>query len=326
MIKSIVIRNFQSHKKTILKFHPGVNVISGPSNQGKTAIFRALNWVKDNRPSIIPFISTWDRDDKGNATEPVIVKVKNDKATIQRISGKMEDGEKKKDFNGYIYDIENNPVQLNAVGMDVPEQITSLLNLSEVNIQEQLDAPFLLSQSASDVGRFLNKEIRLDRIDVVLSRAEKKRRNLNQEIKQCESTASEIESELKDYTYIDDAEKLIAQLKAVQDKKETIEKTISDLNDFADSYDELVESSKKYDSVDFNEAEKIIARLSEISAQKKDHEKTAKDLEQLQTEHEYEVSEISEMKSVMKTLSKELPDVCPMCNGTGKMKDHICVE
>ena len=56
MIKSIDIENFQSHKKTRIDFDPGVNVIIGRSDSGKTSILRALNWVINNKPSGEAFI------------------------------------------------------------------------------------------------------------------------------------------------------------------------------------------------------------------------------------------------------------------------------
>lgn len=46
MIKSLEIKNFESHKHTVLKdFSPGFNLICGRSNQGKTSILRALKAV-----------------------------------------------------------------------------------------------------------------------------------------------------------------------------------------------------------------------------------------------------------------------------------------
>lgn len=46
MIKSLEIKNFESHKHTVLKdFSAGFNLICGRSNQGKTSILRALKAV-----------------------------------------------------------------------------------------------------------------------------------------------------------------------------------------------------------------------------------------------------------------------------------------
>ena len=48
MALSIGIRNFQSISKAKLRFEPGLTVITGSTNSGKTAIFRAIASVLDN--------------------------------------------------------------------------------------------------------------------------------------------------------------------------------------------------------------------------------------------------------------------------------------
>ena len=62
MISQLTLRNFQSHKASRLRFHPGVNVITGPSDSGKTALLRALLWAVRNRPSGDAFRSHWGGD------------------------------------------------------------------------------------------------------------------------------------------------------------------------------------------------------------------------------------------------------------------------
>ena len=49
-IKKIIIDNFQSHEHTEIEFGPGLNVIVGPSDYGKSAVVRALRWVLYNEP------------------------------------------------------------------------------------------------------------------------------------------------------------------------------------------------------------------------------------------------------------------------------------
>lgn len=50
MIKSIELKNIQSHENTRLDFDKGINVIVGSSNNGKSAILRGLYWARYNRP------------------------------------------------------------------------------------------------------------------------------------------------------------------------------------------------------------------------------------------------------------------------------------
>lgn len=50
MFKKLALKNYKTHKDTVLEFSPGVNVITGDTGQGKTNILLSLAWVKDNRP------------------------------------------------------------------------------------------------------------------------------------------------------------------------------------------------------------------------------------------------------------------------------------
>ena len=49
MIRSINIKNIQSHKDTTLEFSPGINAIVGSSNKRKKAVLRALYWAVYNK-------------------------------------------------------------------------------------------------------------------------------------------------------------------------------------------------------------------------------------------------------------------------------------
>ena len=59
MIQSLKIINFQSHEDSTLDFVPGVNMILGASDSGKSAIIRALKWLVWNRPNGDAYRSNW---------------------------------------------------------------------------------------------------------------------------------------------------------------------------------------------------------------------------------------------------------------------------
>ena len=48
--KYLHLINFQSHLNTVIELHPGLNILVGESDQGKTAIIRALRWLFYNEP------------------------------------------------------------------------------------------------------------------------------------------------------------------------------------------------------------------------------------------------------------------------------------
>ena len=158
MINSLSLRNFQSHKSSTLEFSSGVNVIIGQSDSGKTALLRALNWIITNRPSGDSFRSSWGGD------TVVDVRLDSSVSTISRAKTARENAY-------YITNEDDDRIQYKAMGQGVPDDIIKLLNLNAVNIQGQMDSPFLLSVSAGEVAQTLNEVVGLEDIDRAVSAA-----------------------------------------------------------------------------------------------------------------------------------------------------------
>ena len=203
MLNSIALHNFQSHKNTLVSLDPGINCIVGTSDSGKTSILRGFRWVYENRPTGTAFISHWCKKDD------TIVTVECAGGIVARV---RSDGRNGYDVGG---------VELGAIGMDVPAQVTQLLNMSSINISSQHDAPFLLAETAGDVAKYLNKLIHLDLIDVVLSNAESERRGIKKDIAGAETEIADAKKELDSLSWVDKAAELLEELK----KKEQLQLT-----------------------------------------------------------------------------------------------------
>lgn len=317
MVSSLVLRNFQSHQKTKLVFSPNVNAIIGSSNSGKTAILRGLYWLINNRPNGNAFISYWNRDKKGNPLKSTFIQIQNDTHFIRRI--------KSPKMNGYsIYPIEavENQIDLEAIKFDVPEQIEKILNIGEVNIQQQMDAPFLLSESASEVARFLNKEIRLDLIDKILGNAENKRRKYNQEIKQLEADIVQIETEIENYSMLEKAEKLNNRLKEIEDREKEIEDDIEYLELKISDYEKYDKISKSYSKISFKNIDSIITELENIKYEERELTGDIEDLENYKESYKAADRTINENEVIITRLLKNVPALCPVCGN--KMEHNKC--
>ena len=232
MIQELIIQNFDSHKKTLLEFSPRINTIVGTSNSGKTSILRSLYWAIYNRPLGNSHISFWNKNEKDEPIKSSYVKVKVNNNTIERRKGKVKKIDHPEKFNGYIINDEN---YLEAIGQDIPEQVSKLFNIDNVNIQKQMDAPFLLSDSAGEVARFFNNTIRLDLIDRILSKVESKKRENNKEKNKTENELFLIEKDIGNYIWLDDAQVLIDKIEKIEErynnrieKKETLEEYIEE--------------------------------------------------------------------------------------------------
>jgi DNA repair ATPase RecN len=149
MISAIRLLNFQAHEKRIIKFDPHVTTIVGRTDAGKSSIIRALVWAMTNKPGGIEFIR--------HKAKQVEVDLKVDGQQIKRIRGKTE--------NAYYLDNK----EFKAFGQDVPPEISALLKVSDVNIQQQHEAVFWFSLSAPEVSRQLNEIVNLGVIDRCMS-------------------------------------------------------------------------------------------------------------------------------------------------------------
>lgn len=214
MIKTATISNFQSHKDTKLDLvTPGVNVIVGATDAGKSALFRALLWVCFNRPLGESMRSHW-----ASNKEPTEVKIElTDRQVISRV--------KSSTINEYrIADL-----VLKAFGQDVPEEILNAHGMDRtLNVQSQIDPFFLLQSSAGEVATYLNQVAGLDDIDHVTRRVQTAQRRTNQDINHEEGGIQNLKLSLDMYEGLDDLGEQIEDAESIGIEIAIAKKTIED--------------------------------------------------------------------------------------------------
>jgi len=186
MINSLTVKNFQSWSKANLKFDPGVNVIIGPSDSGKTALLRALLWVLTNRPGGDAFRSRW------NGQTKVIVRIGQRNQKIVR----------EKDKQRNLYQL--NDKEFKAFGQGIPEEILEFHNIKNINIQSQLDGPFLLGDSSGQVARYLNEIVGLDIIHESQKRATRMIRETESGLSNFNERLKELRNDIEKFNNLDD--------------------------------------------------------------------------------------------------------------------------
>ena len=211
MINSIFLRNFQSHKKTKLEFDPGVNIITGPSDSGKSSVLRALKLIATNRPSGSDIRSVW-----GGKT---LVKVETDDAIITRSKDKAEEYTLRHD--------DGEPIIFHAFGVNVPSEIADAVNMSDINFQFQLDGPFLLKETPGAVATHFNKVAGLDKIDMATANINSWVRSINSEVNHLTVDLKKNEEDIKQYDFIP---KLEIQIEVLEDLEKRVKNKRSSLN------------------------------------------------------------------------------------------------
>lgn len=164
MIEFIRARNFQSHADSQIDLDGRVTVVVGTSNSGKSAIIRALEWVRTNRPRGKSFIRL------GTARALVEVGCSESGVLISR--------ERAKSDNKYTVEDE----EFSAVGTGVPEEVTQALGISEIQVQRQLDGPFLVLESPGKVAAAINEAVGLDSVVPLQSELRRRARQIDSDL------------------------------------------------------------------------------------------------------------------------------------------------
>lgn len=296
MIKSIVIKNFESHANTEINFHPGVNVIIGRTDSGKSAIMRALYWAFFNKPYGDDYVRT--------GSKSTAVGVEFDNGLVSRI--------RESNFNGYLLGLKD---PYKGFSHNIPEPVSNFINMSQINFQRQADSHFMLSWPAGQRGSFINDTVNLESMDIAVSNIKRK---ISEETRLIESTSQHIEhmeKELDEFEDLEEIEVLIENLERKQNR----------LNDLEEKYFELSEIindiENAQDSIEYHE-EKIKAQRPVLGACKvldeyKALREEAYDLEDLigtinQTENNIERLS-KEIERSTKEFNKLMPEVCPLC-------------
>lgn len=225
MLNGIRLRNFQSHRDSELQFCEGINVIAGQSDSGKTAVLRAIDWVRLNRPRGTSIIHNGQKDAEVSILIPFF--------RIGKVRSSTRNGYEIEHFR------EIEVEKFDVVGSDVPVEVSQLLNLDDLNIQRQLDPHFLLFDSPGQIAAQVFQSCNLDRGLSALDRMQNDLRQAQRDHRGKDSEITELEEKLQHpyFQIIPKAEKLSqaaeALLLAISErtaKADRLDRTREELN------------------------------------------------------------------------------------------------
>jgi exonuclease SbcC len=237
-IDTIVIENFQCHEKTIIKLAPNgqLTIITGQTDSGKTAIFRAIKWLLYNTPQGSDFIRA------GCSFCRV---------TFNYVSGHTVIREMTRSASKNQYRIvapgAEKPVVLEGFGRSVPPEVQEVTGVRPVmigdnkynlNMAEQLDGPFLGSSiSAPDRAKILGKLAGTEVLDHAgkqvgtdIYRQSQKKDDLEADVKQLSESIA-----VYDYlpglaSKIVTLDRVVADIKAKQERLKSLQDSLQRLN------------------------------------------------------------------------------------------------
>ena len=261
MITKLEIHNYESHKRTILTFpSPGLTVFIGESDRGKSGCFRAFNFARTNQPlgkGMLPLY--WDGETSVKVhfdTGETIIRTKGQNANQYAL---QIPGQKDKSFNA---------------GTKVPEEISAVFRMEEVNYQSQIDRAFLMFDNSGQRGRVLNKIVGLDSIDTTLSAAKRDVGYLKQEMGNQENITISLKEKLEKYEVLPEINELLTQSEQLSGMLVQISSVISGVTKIGSSF-----QKKKKDLEVYRDLDSIQTTILQVKESNASLEKTCSEIE-----------------------------------------------
>lgn len=254
-ISEIIIQGFQIHEDTHMHLSPNLNVLVGETDQGKSSVFRVIRWVARNAPNTDSYLNH---------------KLKKALGALVLSNGyKIE---RYRDSKSNLYRIyKDNELlhELKATRGSVPNKVTEILNMTDLNFEKQFSMPFMISESGGEVARMWNKVSSMDLADGMKKSLKSQLGTTKQEL---ESTSISIQNE------IDTQEKLkpVKGARKLFDQASDIESKIETNADAYQKVKDLIEKIKNLTD-DFNYLSIVLdtmgPKIDEIEAIQTDIEK-----------------------------------------------------
>ena len=199
-----------SHEHSIIPLSPGINVITGTSDSGKSAIYRAVEYVYHmGKEGYRSFFPSWVRH--GASYAKIILKY-SDGHTFERVKGENKNEIRLYKDNVLIYE------KLKA-GTVYDKEISDFLgnppferNLGCFSFAHQQDPPFLLSQSKDAIPKLIAKLSNSGDYDKAVEILKTEINGYNPLIKNSEKKIKNINDLLKDYEDLDNSIEAYNQL------------------------------------------------------------------------------------------------------------------
>lgn len=235
-LQKLIVENFQSHEYTEVDLTPGLNVIVGPSDYGKSALVRALRWVFFNEPRGANFIRV------GANTCRVTVELA-DGARITRLrstGGKnqyflQKPGESERVYEGFGAEVPQEIILASGMRKVVIDD----RNRVELNFGLQLDGPFLLVENGAVRAKVIGQLGGVHIIDWAQKSVATDLRRLREEDGQLQARLAGLGEALQAYDHLPRLQTEISRLDEMVQKAEALERVIETLGTIAGQWQDV---------------------------------------------------------------------------------------
>lgn len=184
MSMKVQVKNYQIIKNAEAEFVPGLNVIVGPSNNGKTSFIKAIKSLIYTEPGSTPIRF---------GTQSYIVGIQYNGHTVILQKGLKD--------SAYLVDGE----KFTKYGTSTPEEVSKALGIRElelngkkekINFWDQMNYPFLLDKSSTELFRFIVDSGEDDQISAALKDMVSDRQGINKDINQLQGSIMVLDEQI----------------------------------------------------------------------------------------------------------------------------------
>lgn len=293
MLSKILLHNFQKHQKKLIKFDSKITVITGNTDRGKSSIIRSLRWLCFNRPS--SGLAT-----HGEKQSEVCALI--DGIKVVRAKGKEN-----------FYAIGKK--KFKAIGSDVPEEIKSLIKITETNFQMQFDPLFWITDSPAQISKNLNKIIDLESIDKAIKIASRQHNEAKSYLKVYASKCREKQEKRKKFEWFQKAGDEFGAIEELQTKLKNLKASEALLHDVIEGCRRgRIRHQKATQAL--SEAQKWREQLAQLAQLNTQLEKLSKLTIQIKSLKKQTKSLKIKQEQVETNLQKMRKGKCPICGKT----------
>jgi exonuclease SbcC len=213
----------------------GLNVITGPSDSGKTSIIRAVKWVAFNDPQGEAFVN--------EAVGEAVV-------TIYLQSGTIITKRRRKGKTSYLIQANEDDEGSLYEKSEVPEEVKQLLQIEKqtfgdfdtaLNFAFQLDPPFLISETASAGAKILGKLAGTESVDLAIKGVRQDTHYTRLERTNAEKDIERIAGSMLAYQHIDDAKEAVDLAEMLLEQIEQNHTNYENLKQYKNTYELAIE-------------------------------------------------------------------------------------
>jgi DNA repair ATPase RecN len=162
---------------------------------------------------------------------------KNEETSVEVILSDNSNIKLSKEKDKTEYSIIDQKDSFSGFGLTVPKEVKEQLNISDINIQDQLTTHFLITESPGEVARRINEIIEIEKADGWISSLTSKINSENKKILMLEDECKQIKTQIDDLEYLDNLKLLANRWTEINNTKEKLEEDSQGISELISKYE-----------------------------------------------------------------------------------------